>query len=216
MSILVINPNSLASVTKGLENTLEASPGTSLHFYTAPSSAPKEIDGTETLILSEAAVLPDLENRLGDYDAFLVCCYSDHPLLTSLPKRTSKPVLGIMQATLLYALAKGTKSVVLTSTSGWNPLLDAAIAKFAGGFPDFFYPTCALDVSVVNLNNEGEFAKIEERVRALLNTVDVKCILLGCAGMAGLDKKLLQIFPRVKFVDSGKAGVAFCAAMMRV
>ncbi|QWU89365.1 hypothetical protein CA3LBN_003688 [Candidozyma haemuli] len=188
-SLLVINPNSSVSVSDNLRLTITPPPGTNLEFYTAPPNAPKEISGTETSIQSEEAALPDiLEKRLLDsYDGFLVACYSDHPLVASLAQHTDKPVLGIMQATLLYSYANARvrRSFVLTSTSGWLPLLDEAITKFAGSgeFPfERFQKSRALDVSVLDLSDASEFSKITERVSAFLREYasdNIDCVLLG-------------------------------------
>lgn len=224
-SILVINPNSSQKVSDNLSKILVAPPGIDLAFYTAPSSAPKEIDGTESLLLSEKAVLPDfLEKKLLDlHDGFLVCCYSDHPLTHSLAKLTEKPVLGIMQATLLYSYANARlrKLFVLTSTSGWNETLDEAIVLFAGcgTFPaSKFQHTRALDVLVLSLADPIEFEKIAVRVQAMLEEYkndQIDCVLLGCAGMAGLDEKLSEKFPGILFIDSVKIGVEFLSGLMR-
>lgn len=43
----------------------------------------------------------------------------------------------------------------------------------------------------------------------------MKCVLLGCAGMAGLDKKLGNTFPGIKFIDSVKIGVQFLESLVR-
>lgn len=224
-SILVINPNSSQKVTDNLKNILVAPAGIDLAFYTAPSDAPKEIDGEESLHLSEQVVLPDLlkQGLEKKHDGFLVCCYSDHPLIHSLAKKTEAPVLGIMQATLLYSYsnARLTKSFVLTSTSSWNETLDKAIVSFAGGdfFPTKkFQKTCALDVLVLSLSDPAEFRKITHRVEKVLHDYkddQIDCVLLGCAGMAGLDEKLLEKFPGIVFVDSVKIGVEFLSGLMR-
>lgn len=224
-SILVINPNSSKKVTDNLKDILHAPEGITLEFYTAPAAAPKEIDGVETLILSEKATLPDLLEKLlhRAHDGFLVCCYSDHPLIGSLAKQTDRPVLGIMQATLLYSYANArlNKLFVLTSTSGWNQLLDDAITSFAGcgAFPSHkFQKTRALDVSVLSLADPREFKKISDRVDTVLEEYaedHVDCILLGCAGMAGLDAKLTQLYPGIVFVDSCKIGIEFLLGLMR-
>ncbi|KAF8002900.1 hypothetical protein HF325_002145 [Metschnikowia pulcherrima] len=149
-SILVINPNSSVKVTNNLRNILKAPAGLTLEFYTAPSSSPEEIDGTETLILSEKATLPDLlEKKLHlAHDGYLVCCYSDHPLTRT---------------------------------------------------------------------DASEFKKISDRVDLFLQEYKnekIDCVLLGCAGMAGLDEKLAEIYPDIEFVDSCKAGVAFLLSLM--
>lgn len=223
-SILVINPNSSAKVTNNLENILTPPPGVLLDFYTAPAEAPKEIDGLETSYLSEKIALPDILTKElhKKHDGYLICCYSDHPLVNSLSKHTKAPVLGIMQATLLYSYANARlgKSFVLTSTSGWNKLLDDAISHFAGcgKFPhEKFQPTQALDVLVLSLSNENEFAKITNRLDKILKDYEsdsVDCVLLGCAGMAGLDTKLSERYPNLEFIDSVKAGVTFLVLLM--
>lgn len=225
-SILIINPNSSVSVSNNLRLTITPPPGFSLEFYTAPPNAPKEISGTETLTQSEKAALPDiLEKRLLDaHDGFLVACYSDHPLVALLAKHTRKPVLGIMQATLLYSYANARvqRLFVLTSTSGWLPLLDEAITKFAGAghFPyEKFQKSRALDVLVLNLSDDSEFSKISERVSEFLReyaSENIDCVLLGCAGMAGLDAKLHEKFPHIVFIDSVKAGVEFLTSLTRL
>lgn len=222
-SILVINPNSSEKVTSNLRKILVPPPGIDLEFYTAPSSAPKEIDGAESLELSEKETLPDIlaKNLHHTHDGFLVCCYSDHPLVHSLAENTTKPVLGIMQATLLYSYANARigKLLVLTSTSGWNDLLDDAITRFAGCgvFPEEkFHRTKALDVLVTNLADAAEFSKITTRVEAIFaQSGEPDCVLLGCAGMAGLDEKLAERYTGVVFVDSVKIGVEFLCGLMR-
>lgn len=223
-SILVVNPNSSAKVTHNLKNILTAPPGVLLEFYTAPAEAPKEIDGLETSRLSEKIALPDILTKElhKKHDGYLICCYSDHPLVDSLSKHTKAPVLGIMQATLLYSYANARlgRSFVLTSTSGWNQLLDDAITRFAGSgkFPhEKFQSTRALDVLVLSLSDEKEFAKITNRLDKFLKEYQndgIDCVLLGCAGMAGLDTKLGEKYPELEFIDSVKAGVSFLVLLM--
>lgn len=223
-SILVLNPNSSKKVTENLKATVDAPPSVSLFFYTAPAESPAEITGSATLIESEKAVLEDIQNHdFTKYDGILVACYSDHPLVYSLATYTKKPVLGIMHATLLYSYANAsfTNLIILTSTSGWLPLLDEALIKFAGAgsFPTAkFHKSAALDVLVLNLSDPVEFANISQRVLSILNAAErpIDCVLLGCAGMAGLDKKLLDHFPGIVFIDSVKAGVNFLTASINL
>lgn len=222
MKLLIINPNSSEKVTSNLKNIVVPPPETELEFYTAPSEAPPEIDGAATSAKSEEVVLPDLisTNAVENYDGFLVCCYLDHPLVHSIRKLTSKPVLGIMQATLLWGLANQRKLFVLTSVSAWEPLIDQGIKDFVGTdeFPiKRFEHTRALNVSVLDLSEPAEFKKISDKVTQFLDEFgsDINCVLLGCAGMAGLDEKLSTAFPGIEFVDSVKVGVEYLAAEVR-
>lgn len=227
MKLLVINPNSSKKVTDNLATILHTPPGFTLHYYTAPEAAPKEISGEETSLLSEKVVLPDLleRNAHKEYDGYLICCYLDHPLVYSLGKHTNKPIMGIMQATLLYALLNPTvkKLFILTSFNEWEPLLDAGVHKFTVGDAKVDFPigkfqrTKALDISVLSLNDPEEFQKIVDRVDSIINGEykGADCVLLGCAGMAGLDEKLSQKFPDVLFIDSTKIGVELLSSLVR-
>lgn len=220
--LLVLNPNSSQSVTDNLRQTVTQPKTVELSFYTAPELAPKEINGEESSLESEKVVLADLKDQNLNYHGILVCCYSDHPLVRSLAKLVDCPVMGIMQATLLYALLNGSirRLFILTSVSEWLPLLDKAIVDFVGAetFPKGkFQQTRALDVNVTNLSDPEEFAKIEKKVAGFLEEYkhdQIDCVLLGCAGMAGLDKKLGEKFP-LQFIDSVKIGVDILTGLMQ-
>lgn len=226
-SLLIINPNSSKSVTDNLETILQKPPQVDFTFYTAPAAAPREIDGHETSILSEKIVLPDLlaQHVIEKYDGFLICCYSDHPLIHSLSKHTKKPILGIMQATLLYSLLNPSihKLFILTSVSEWESILDLAIVDFIGTeeFPiKKFQKTKALNVNVLNLNDPKEFNQIQEKVDYFLNNNykndNIDCVLMGCAGMSGfVVNKLSECYPKIQFIDSVKTGVEFLNSSVR-
>lgn len=225
-NVLVINPNSSVKVTSDMKALLPEIPQFSYDFYTAPASAPKEIDGSETSILSESIVFPDLLTKdLFHYDAYLVCCYSDHPLIYSISGHVNKPCMGIMQGTLLYSLSnvRYNKLMILTSFKSWEPILDDAIVSFfgTGQFPDSkMAKTQSLNINVLNLNNPDNFNQIVHKVTSILleqqtkgNNID--CILLGCAGMAGLDLKLTKLFPHIKFVDSVRVSTELLSSIVR-
>lgn len=220
--VLVINPNSSEKVTGDMEAILAHNSGIDYDFYTAPSAAPKEISGTETSIKSERVVLPDLvDKRLLNYDGYLVCCYSDHPLIYSLKTYTSKPIMGIMHGTLLYSMMNPSlqKSIIITSFSSWEPILDEAIMKFfdTDKFPsNRMAATKSLDINVVNLNNPETFQAIVGRVALILKgDAAIDCVLLGCAGMVGLDAKLAAQFPGIKFIDGDKISMELLTSLIR-
>lgn len=76
--LLVINPNSSESITKGLQASLEpfTPPGVRLSYFTAPSHAPKAIINAVTAIQTAAFCYEALleSGALSKYDGFLVCC----------------------------------------------------------------------------------------------------------------------------------------------
>lgn len=226
MKILLVNPNSSEKVSRNMRDVLSPPEGVILETYTAPDSAPREITGVETSKTSESIVLEDIRQRgiAENYDGFIVCCYSDHPLIKSLSALSGKPVIGIMQATLLYSLLNPNlqKLFILTSTSGWEPLLDQGIQDFLGvkEFPSTkFQRTVGLDIAVTNLANEEEYGKIRDKVTHILKDEykgdHIDCVLLGCAGMAGLNTKLSTDFPGVLFIDSVEIALEFLMGLVR-
>ncbi len=215
-TFLIINPNSSKSVTDNLEEILPVPPNTTLKFYTGPPNAPPEIDGPETSRQSTEACFPDLRDHYMDHDGFLVCCYSDHPLIYKLREITKKPVLGIFQASVTYAVTTSpSKFGILTSTSSWESILDQAVKGFFGGVDvPLFTGTVASNINVLKLGDPKYFKKLVERAKICVDA-GAKTILLGCAGLSGLEKKLEAEFEDVKFIDSVKFGSELLNTLVR-
>lgn len=234
--ILVLNPNSTREMTLSLVTeiaSLDLPKSVSVEYYTGPTStvppAPPSINNHYDAVLSSDACLQDfLENNpkyLTDFDGYLIACYSDHPLVSQLQKlvRPSVVVMGIFQASMLYALNYSTnysKAAILTSGYDWEPLLDNAIMKFcsasAGSFPkDKFVNTIACGISVLDLHKPESYPLIKEKIQDLIKQ-DVGIILLGCAGLSSLNSKMKHDFPNIKFVDSVKVGVRLLTAYSQI
>lgn len=85
ISILLINPNSSASVTDCIARSSQTSRSdVQITMFQAPANAPKTIDNFVTSVLSAAACFPILHDQVAAYDGFIVACYSDHPLVHML------------------------------------------------------------------------------------------------------------------------------------
>lgn len=221
VNILVINPNSSVSVTETIREAIGPRSDIDLGYYTAPPTAPKEINGDETAAQSEAAVLEDLKKNsalVDGFEVFLVCCFSDHPLVYSLPRLTGKPAVGMMQATLAYTILTATieKLIILTSVRSWEPLLDKALARFmgTGTFPSGkFEKTRALEVGVVDLAKSFEI--VCQRMESILGEYkgSVNAVILGCAGLTGMGPQLQKRFRGIEFVDGIITGVEFLSSI---
>lgn len=64
--------------------------GIEISLFQAPPNAPASIDDFTTSVLSAAACYPSLVGELLRHDAFIVACYSDHPLIQMLREGTLK------------------------------------------------------------------------------------------------------------------------------
>src|SRR5690554_3989841 len=115
--VLVINPNSNAAVTRGIDDALTPL-RTPAHRVTTVN-----LQGTPAGIQSQADVdavsLPTadlISSQNGKYDAFVIACFSDPGLHVSR-ERSSKPVFGIAQTGLLTALSLGQQPGVISILS---------------------------------------------------------------------------------------------------
>ena len=259
--ILVINPNSNKDMTRGLDlliKSLSFSDLTQVTTYSAPSgpnSINNEDDAAETAVI----ILKDFEQNpaLNDYDAYVVACYSQHPLVPALRKRqttaegTIKPVIGIFEASISTSLnivnssglvfAPGTekesvpsKFGIVTTGKAWIPLLTSGVNHYLGLGDEESKSLSARfkGVESTGLNADELHTAPEEEVRqrmveATVRQVkdkDVCVVVLGCAGMAGMDKIVREACmkelgdedgQKVVIVDGVKGAIAMADGMLR-
>lgn len=216
VKLLVINPNSSQLVTDQLQSVISL-PQAEVEYYTAPAPAPKEIVTTNGQ-LSADVCLKDIRERGLDhgYDGYLVCCFSNHQLVPELLAVSKVPVAGIMDASLIHCTRNEGKAIIITSVSEWEPVLDQGIVDILGlnEFPrDKFYPTKALNLSVLNLGKQENVDLICNKFKQLLPD-DVSMVILGCAGMSELEPTLKSSFPNISFVNSVPVGIDILYSQM--
>lgn len=213
MKLLIINPNSSQEVTNNLKTILTPPPQVELDFYTGPPQSPREIVVANSQLSADVCLVDIQQKNLNYYDGYLVCCFSNHPLVKSLQLYTQKPVMGIMHASILKTIVSPGNLMIITSTSDWEPVLDEAIYQILGSndLPTNFKPTTSLNITVLNL--QSNFDILSEKMQKLIPH-DVNNVILGCAGMSGLDEKLKHIF-KINFIDPVAVGVEFLVAHVR-
>ncbi|KAJ7492859.1 Asp/Glu/hydantoin racemase [Mycena latifolia] len=213
------------AITVGLQEALRAPPGTTLAFYTAPEDAPPSINDATTGTISAAVCFRDIVGKglIDKYDGFLVSCFSDHPLVHMLREATAKPVIGILQASIAHALLCGQRFGIVATGSGYNYSRHSEVRAFLGGNSDRFAGLVASTLGVVELR-EGERTHVETMMKKTsgeLAGMGTDVIILGCAGMAGMER-LVQAgvkergFGAIRVVDGNKAGVEMVAALVRL
>ncbi len=119
--ILIINPNTSQRMTDALRPVIDSLgfPSVQYSFFTSPSPGIPSINSPEDAAESAKTCLPDLIPLLAHHDAFLVACYSQHPLVSQLKSECArlkreatvggggarKYVTGIFEASVLASLA---------------------------------------------------------------------------------------------------------------
>ncbi|KAF7539725.1 hypothetical protein G7Z17_g12374 [Cylindrodendrum hubeiense] len=210
LRILVLNANSSTAMTTGMVAAVEKlslSDSVEIFSYTAPPSAPASIDNQEDIDASTKAILDDAELAKDlastKYDAVLVACYSVHSLVAELSKYQHLVVTGIFEASITTVLAltpaplNNDKWGIVTTGKFWEDHLgdgvkvflgqDSSTAnhKFAGVFTSGLTAGDFHTVSPEEVN-----AKLEVALAQLFSSGNVSCVVMGCAGMAGLENTI--------------------------
>lgn len=188
-SILIINPNSLTSVTENIANTASAlfqHAAVRLAFTTltdGPSGIATQRDADRAAVLATDAIERNLQSA-APADAFILACYSD-PGLAAAREVTRKPVIGIGQAALGAAIALGQRVGVVAITTG--SIERHFLAYRAYGLAQKIAGERAVDLTVAESGDPAlAVPRIVATGRALIEQDGADVIVLGCAGMAAL------------------------------
>ncbi|KAK0387488.1 hypothetical protein NLU13_5800 [Sarocladium strictum] len=234
--ILLLNPNSSTAMTDGMEaaaKKLILPDYIDISTYTASSSSPasindnNDINASTEVVLSDKNVMKSIED--GAYDAVLVACFSVHTLVPKLSEHKNLAVTGIFEASILTSLSiigdpsGSEKWGVVTTGKFWEDHLAHGVnqfigqnkgdenSKFAGVFSSGL---TAGDFHT--LPPEEVKAKLKAATKKLLQTGSVKCVAMGCGGMAGLEEIIretaVEVYgeqeaANVFIIDGVKAGI---------
>ena len=190
MTIYVINPNSSQHVTDGIDRAVEpmraASP-VPIVARTLAEGPPgietqAQVDGVVGPLLAHAAALEDQAS------AFVVACYSD-PGLAALREQSTRPVLGIAEASILTAMSVGQRFGIVSILSKSIPRHMRYIG--AMGVMDRLAADLPLELGVAELADESRtFDRLVAVGTRLRDEAVADCIILGCAGMTAYRSRL--------------------------
>jgi Asp/Glu/hydantoin racemase len=202
--ILVLNPNSSQAMTDGMRTVIDSvglAASTEVYTYTAPASSPASINDGDDIKASTEAVLSEVKRN--EYDGTIVACFSVNPLVHEIQKLpgTGGAVTGIFEASVLTALSlleEGQKWGIVTTGSFWEKHLSNGVMSFIGSSTEAAAKNDKFAGVESTGLNAGDFhhgvapevirAKLVEATKRLLSRGDVCVIVMGCAGMAGLEE----------------------------
>ncbi|MDW4497177.1 aspartate/glutamate racemase family protein [Sulfitobacter sp. D35] len=193
MTIHVINPNSSAHVTQGIDRAVApmraASPVPIVCHGLAEGPPGIEtqahVDGVVAPLLARAAMLE------AEASAFVVACYSD-PGLAALREQSARPVLGIAEASILTAMSLGQRFGIVSILSRSIPRHMRYVG--AMGVMDRLAGDRPLELGVAELADEDRtFARLQEVGTALRDGDGADVLILGCAGMTAFRAALEDV-----------------------
>ncbi|BCS28283.1 uncharacterized protein APUU_61331A [Aspergillus puulaauensis] len=192
-------------------------PDVQVDGFTSPHPAPTAIEGSLDAVLSTAAAVRAILHIANQYDAFVVACYSDHPLTKALREELSAPVVGIMEASLYAARTLGGRfGIVVTSTRSvvlhTDSIRNYGLEGFSAGVE-----SCGL--GVLGLERKGEEVVLGAMCDAARELVKrgADVVTLGCAGMTKLKEAVEEaVGPDVQVIDGVVAGVHHLVGILRM
>ena len=213
--ILVINPNSSDTVTRGIDEAVEPlrmAGGPAIECMTLKEGPP----GIETQQHVDGVVAPlirTVRERDQDYAAFVIACYSD-PGLHSVREATRRPVLGISECGILTALTLGQKFGVIAILKQSIPRHLRYIGAL--GVADRLAGELPVGLGVTELADEGKtFGRMVEVGKALRDQQGAEVVVMGCAGMARY-RKPLQDAIGIPVVEPTQAAVSMAIGRVRL
>lgn len=184
MKILIINPNSDPDMTAAIQQTADTfARGRFEAACRLTPGAPGFIETYEDQARSAAGMIGLIQEFEQEFDAFIVACHSD-PHLDVMKEITDKPVVGIGEASMKLATMLGHRFSVLTDNPHSIPNKEVQARA---------YHLEELLASVRAPEKRGDGPEEEKYIRAAQAAVEedgAEVLVLGCAGLTGMDKKI--------------------------
>ncbi|MDF2233895.1 aspartate/glutamate racemase family protein [Albimonas sp. CAU 1670] len=188
MRLLILNPNSTASMTRSIAAAARAvaAPGTEI-AATNPAGAPPAIQGAADgeAALPHVLALHAAETARNAPDAAIIACFDDTGAW-ELKATAPHPVIGIGEAGMMAAVLRGRRFSVVTTLAVSVPVIAANAARY--GFGERCAKVRASGVPVLALEDDPEASAraVREEVLRAAAEDGVEAVVLGCAGMAHL------------------------------
>lgn len=182
--ILVINPNSSESCTRGIAEALAgfAAPGLPrLEVVRLREGPPAIVTWRDWYGVAEP--LCRLVEREPPAAAYILACVSD-PGLEAVRLVTRSPVFGPLRCAAAAALTRAERFGVIAFTDQSRPRQRRALQSM--GVEDKLAGTVALNLDMEVLTDPvAPRARLEAAARELVAGMGAEAVILGCAGMAG-------------------------------
>lgn len=213
-SLLVINPNTTASVSALLHGHAQriAGVGTRVHTVTARFGAPYIACEASYAVAGHAALdiwAATTASNPVVFDSVLLACFGD-PGLLALRETSCAPVTGLAEAAFIEASRIGPFAIV-TGGRRWKPMLERLVRSL--GFDAQLAGIHTVESTGAELARDPAAAQriLQTACQSAAGHFNPKSIILGGAGLAGM-ARLVQPAVPLPIIDSVEAGVRHAVA----
>ena len=196
MNLLVLNPNSTASMTETIAAAARqaALPSTVISALSGSGPAPASVEGHADAAIAVPPMLAAIRAAEGGPTppaAIIIACFDD-PGLLAARELARAPVLGIAQSAIQVAMVISARFSIITTLPRSVPVIEDLVQAYGAGH------TCrkvrSVDVPVLALDASPDqaFARLVAEGRKAITEDGAEAIVLGCAGMAEMCANLSQ------------------------
>jgi len=219
MRITLINPNTSRAMTDKIAAAAREVAGPDVEIGAvcpAPGRGPVAVESHVDEIAAASAVVDAIRADLaaGGSDGYVVACFGD-PGLDAARELVTVPVVGIAEAAMHVAALTGRTFAIVTTLSRTLGRARDLLARY--GFERACVAAYGTGIPVLALEETGSeaFERIVARGRRAVEDDAADAVVLGCAGMADLCRRM-EARLGVPVVDGVAAAVGLVAAMARM
>ena len=185
MRILIINPNSSEEMAATIQRSAEEFAAGAFEVVTKPNpEAPEFIETYQDEVAAAPGMMELVRSHENDFDAIVIACHSDTNI-DAIKEMTTTPVVGIGEASMKLATMLGHNFAVVTTHVHSIPGKLAQARKYH--LQDLMVSVRAPARGEEDLGDEELFLGLSRRA---VEEDLAEVIVLGCAGLAGMDKKI--------------------------
>lgn len=186
-NIFIINPNSDVKMTEAILETAEKyARGEFDVVCKLTPGAPSFIETHEDGIKAAPGMIQLVKENEETSDAFIVACHSD-PNLDVIKEITKKPAVGIGESSMKIASMLGHKFSVVSDNLHSVPNKESLVSKYH--LKDALASVRAPQEGMSGLSDQEKYL---QTAKLAIQEDMAEVIVLGCAGMTGLDKPLQE------------------------
>lgn len=213
MKILVVNPNTSASMTDAIAATARqhAAPGTEVIPLRAAYGS-EGIDCNVDSLISAVAVMDLLTTYRGEFDAVVMAGFGEHGR-EGVQELLRVPVVDICEAAAHVAQLLGRTYAVVTTLARSVSSIEDRLLLAGQRARCASVRSTGMTTAETDAHPEAAYTAVVEQARLAVEVDRAEVVCLGCAGMAGLAEAVTAAV-RVPVVDGVAAGMRLAQALV--
>ncbi len=187
MRILIINPNSDPKMTEAIRQSASGFADERFEVVCKPTpGAPTFIETYEDGLVAGPGMLKLVAEHESDCDAIVIACHGD-PNMDAIKEKTEKPVVGIGEASMKIASMLGHNFSVVTTAKRSIPGKQRQARRYH--LQDLLVSVRAPAGEAADCEDEQLYLEL---AAAAVKEDLAEVIVLGCAGLTGMDKLIQE------------------------